>query len=52
LASKYPDIVEKLKKKLAEVIKDGRSTEGKKIGNDRIGKGVKWKELKVVEDYL
>ncbi|WP_139957652.1 sulfatase family protein [Flavicella sediminum] len=52
LASKFPEIVEKLKKKLAEVIKDGRSTEGKKIGNDPIGKGIKWKELNVVEDYL
>ncbi|WP_111708861.1 sulfatase family protein [Lutibacter citreus] len=52
LAAKYPEVVEKLKKKLAAVIKNGRSTEGENQPTDVKDPNVKWPQLKVVKEYL
>lgn len=52
LASKYPEIVEQLKMKLADVIKKGRSTEGAIQQNDPIESKEGWKQINVVKEYL
>ncbi|WP_298365808.1 arylsulfatase [uncultured Lutibacter sp.] len=52
LAGKYPEIVEQLKKKLAQVIKQGRSSSGKNQPTDINDHSVQWPQVKVVKEYL
>ncbi|MGY6649328.1 sulfatase family protein [Wenyingzhuangia sp. IMCC45574] len=51
LANKNPEIVEELKKKLAKIVIEGRSTKGKRQVNEPAGKD-SWNQLKVVVEYL
>lgn len=52
VANKHPEIVERLKKHLAEIIESGRSTPGKKQPTDLNNPSLKWKQLEVVKEYL
>ncbi|WP_282135261.1 sulfatase family protein [Seonamhaeicola maritimus] len=52
LANQKPEVVEKLKKDLAEIIKNGRSTKGKKQQNDPLLEGQKWPHINLVKEYL
>jgi arylsulfatase A-like enzyme len=52
VANKHPEIVEILKKHLAEIIESGRSTPGKNQPTDLNSPSLKWKQLEVVKEYL
>ena len=52
LAIQKPGVVEKLKQSLADIIKSGRSTKGKKQQNDPLPEGQKWPHINVVTKYL
>ena len=47
---KYPEVVEAMKKKLADYVNNGRSTPGVPVLNDTGGKS--WAELWPLKDYL
>ena len=50
LSQKYPEVVEAMKKKLADYVNNGRSTPGVPVLNDAGGKS--WAELWPLKDYL
>lgn len=52
LASEYPEIVEKLKKQLAEVVQKGRSRKGSPQPTDLNDEDLEWPQLDVVRMYL
>jgi len=50
LSQKYPEVVEAMKKQLADYVNNGRSTPGMPVVNDAGGKS--WVELWPLKDYL
>jgi hypothetical protein len=52
VAKQHPEIVEKLKKHLAEIIQSGRSNSGERQPTDLNNPALKWKQLDVVKTYL
>ena len=51
LAAQYPEVIEGLKKELANIIMNGRSTPGPKLPSD-YASNPDWKQLEVVQNYL
>lgn len=52
VAQQHPEIVEKLKKHLAEIIQSGRSNSGERQPTDLNNSTLKWKQLDVLKAYL
>jgi arylsulfatase A-like enzyme len=52
LSAEYPEVVESLKKLLAEYINNGRSTPGAPQGNDPFPENKKWTQVDRIREYL
>jgi len=52
LSAEYPEVVESLKKLLAEYINNGRSTPGAPQANDPMDGKKQWKQIEIVKEYL
>ncbi|MDF7824808.1 arylsulfatase [Pontiellaceae bacterium B12227] len=52
VAAEHPEVIEMMKKDLADIIKKGRSTPGPNLPSDYNDPNVKWNQLNVVRDYL
>lgn len=52
LSAEYPEVVESLKKLLADYINRGRSSPGIPQKNDPIDRSKQWKQVQVIEEFL
>ena len=52
LSGQYPEVVESLKKELAEIIQKGRSTPGAPQRNDPLPVNEKWTQIDPVRKYM
>ena len=52
LYGKYPELIESLKKQLADIIETGRSSPGEPQRNDPMKKGEEWAQIDPVTEYL
>ncbi|MBK1876040.1 sulfatase family protein [Pelagicoccus mobilis] len=52
VSREYPEIVESLKKLLAEYINRGRSTPGAPQKNDPLPRNKEWRQVDILEEYL
>lgn len=52
LSGEYPEVVEALKKQLASLIENGRSTPGPRLPSDHNDPGVKWPQIDSIRSYL
>ena len=52
VSAEHPEVVESLKKLLAEYINNGRSTPGERQKNDPMDGKKQWKQIDVVREYL
>ncbi len=52
LAAEHPEVIERMKQELADIIRKGRSTPGKEQPTDLKDSGLKWPQLEVIEQYM
>ncbi|VGO19659.1 sulfatase family protein [Pontiella sulfatireligans] len=52
VAAEHPEVIDGMKKQLAGIIKNGRSTPGPNLPSDYNDPAVKWEQLSVVSEYL
>ncbi|SMP68960.1 Arylsulfatase A [Neorhodopirellula lusitana] len=52
VASEHPEVIEMLKKDLADIISKGRSTPGPNLPSDHNDPDVKWPQIRMISEFL